>query len=196
MTGCLVESKPRNSYSFQQDLDPGIKSCMTQAVCVPHFAYLVSFSVLPGLPFFPIRIVENAFPTVSELLDHSTFERSSQKEENLSIPRLTVWEGDGLAQFGQVFTPGPISYGQGVGLHTTYHSKCRPQISHTNTITGIITMPHQKCGLRDYLRPAESPCLQDPQVTLRTLSFEKLCCQTYMAVRGYGVGGGQIGRLP
>lgn len=96
-TGCLVESKPRHSQSFQQNLDPGIESCMTQAVCIPHLAYLVSFSVLPGLPFFPIHIVENAFPTVSELLDHSTFERSSQKEENLSIPRLTGREMDWLS---------------------------------------------------------------------------------------------------
>lgn len=66
-------------------------------VSVPHLAYLVSFSRLPGLPFFPIRIVEDAFPTVSESLDCSTFERSSQKEENLSIPRLTGRETDWLS---------------------------------------------------------------------------------------------------
>lgn len=62
-------------------------------LCVSPLAYLLHSSVPPAFPFSSVHTAENGHLALSEFLDLSTFERASQREENLFVSNVKVWEG-------------------------------------------------------------------------------------------------------
>ena len=122
--------------------------------------------MLPGLPFFPICIVEDAFPTVSESLDCSTFERSSQKEE--TGPTLTDW----LASLKYINICSTLSIPRLTGRETDWLSlaRCLLQVQSAMAREWGYIQPHTQSVVPRSAAP--TPLLVSLQHLLRNMDSE------------------------